>query len=433
MADYFPLIARAVSELRSNSSAITREQLYNRARLALRQQLVAVQPPLSKNEIRVEEEALENAIENVERTVKDAVGKRNPANSLLESIRLWGAAEIPPKLDFDKLNLELNSRAVNLPPISIIPEQDENRAIAFRPTRRGPLDLQPDPVSDPLDPEQSQLYSRIRAQLENLKEEIPSQERAQINGAIDDFLNQPSSWDQVEYKRVLWLCGNALRQSLAQHDAVQSLSEPHYSKLPPGVAESLRRPVEAWNIFTLGDSELAKLDAIRLGPQEQSAAIGKIDAARPILELARQDRNITTEQAGKAVEISLKVVDTPSDDLNKKQAQDLADGTSQNLIFQIIRRAYLFCEDIINPQTEEAKALSKEYKLGAAKAAGAATITAIVGTAVFAGPYAASFFDFVATNAGPFRAYIAAAFQNNQLNDVINTIEFTRSRLLSGK
>ncbi|WP_167380635.1 hypothetical protein [Bradyrhizobium arachidis] len=75
---------------------------------------------------------------------------------------------------------------LSFPPITAIPDQNE-KAITFRPSRRGPLELLPDPPRDPHDPEQSQLYVRIRQQLSKLKEDVPSQERAQINDALDHF------------------------------------------------------------------------------------------------------------------------------------------------------------------------------------------------------------------------------------------------------
>jgi hypothetical protein len=111
------------------------------------------------------------------------------------------------------------------PPITIIPEQNL-QAIGFSPTRRGPLDLVSDPPRDPFDPEQTSLYQRIRSQLKQLKETIPSQERTQIDAALDDFLDQPENWHEVEFKKVLWLCGNSIRTVLTQHDAVKDDPEP---------------------------------------------------------------------------------------------------------------------------------------------------------------------------------------------------------------
>jgi hypothetical protein len=266
----------------------------------------------------------------------------------------------------------------------------------------------------------------MRAQLMKLREEIPSQERTQIDDAIDDFLDQPTSWQAVQFKKVLWLCGNALRNKLAQHDAVKDDLDPHYSKLPAGVAAALRKPVETWNVFVLGDEDLLELDAQRLGPQEQQTTVENINAARPIVDTAAIDRHITTEQAGRVLTASLNAASSQIDNVNTKQAQYLAEGTSRNLVVQIVRRAYFVCQSLINPQTDEALALVLEYKKGAAKAAGAASFGAAI---AYTAPYAASFFEFVATNAELLKAYIAIALQNDQLRQVIDVIEHTRSSL----
>ena len=87
---------------------------------------------------------------------------------------------------------------------------------------------------------------------------------------------------------------------------------------------------------------------------------------------------------------------------------------------QTIRRAYLFCQDIIDPQTEEARALSDEYKKGAAKAGGATT----VGAASYGASYAASFFEFVVANSGFLKEYIVVTFQNGQLIEIIDAMKF---------
>jgi hypothetical protein len=65
MADYHPLIARAVEGLGS-SSGEARRSLYERARSALVSQLRAIEPPLSEADITRERLALEDAIRKVE-------------------------------------------------------------------------------------------------------------------------------------------------------------------------------------------------------------------------------------------------------------------------------------------------------------------------------------------------------------------------------
>jgi len=66
MADYYPLIARAVAGLDPNASGESRRALYERARTALIAQLRGVQPPLTEAEITRERLALEEAVRKVE-------------------------------------------------------------------------------------------------------------------------------------------------------------------------------------------------------------------------------------------------------------------------------------------------------------------------------------------------------------------------------
>jgi hypothetical protein len=66
MADYYPLIARAVAGLDANATGEQRRALYERARTALIAQLRGVTPPLSESEITRERLTLEEAIRKVE-------------------------------------------------------------------------------------------------------------------------------------------------------------------------------------------------------------------------------------------------------------------------------------------------------------------------------------------------------------------------------
>ncbi|MGL3211015.1 hypothetical protein [Bradyrhizobium sp. BR 1433] len=66
MADYYPLIARAIAGFDPNAPGEARRALYARARTALIQQLRGVQPPLSESEITRERLSLEEAVRKVE-------------------------------------------------------------------------------------------------------------------------------------------------------------------------------------------------------------------------------------------------------------------------------------------------------------------------------------------------------------------------------
>ena len=65
MADYYPLITRAVEGL-GTSTGEGRRSLYERARAALVAQLRGIDPPLSEADITRERLALEDAIRKVE-------------------------------------------------------------------------------------------------------------------------------------------------------------------------------------------------------------------------------------------------------------------------------------------------------------------------------------------------------------------------------
>jgi hypothetical protein len=65
MADYYPLIQRAVTGLEKNTGE-ARRVLYDRARVALANQLRGVEPPLEESDITRERLALEEAIRKVE-------------------------------------------------------------------------------------------------------------------------------------------------------------------------------------------------------------------------------------------------------------------------------------------------------------------------------------------------------------------------------
>jgi hypothetical protein len=94
MADYHPLITRAVEGL-ANSTAEARRTLYERARAALVAQLRGIDPPLSEAEITRERLALEDAIRKVEaESVRKARSEPRPAapHSIQTTTRPYGGS-----------------------------------------------------------------------------------------------------------------------------------------------------------------------------------------------------------------------------------------------------------------------------------------------------------------------------------------------------
>src|SRR5690349_1113973 len=80
MADYYPLISRAVAGLERNTGE-NRRSLYERARNALLDQLRGVTPPLSETDITRERLALEEAIRKVESDVARRMREEIPRAS----------------------------------------------------------------------------------------------------------------------------------------------------------------------------------------------------------------------------------------------------------------------------------------------------------------------------------------------------------------
>src|SRR6201989_1824298 len=81
MADYYPLIARAIAGLDPSAPGESRRALYERARAALIAQLRSVQPPLSESEITRERLSLEEAVRKVESEAAQRARDARAANS----------------------------------------------------------------------------------------------------------------------------------------------------------------------------------------------------------------------------------------------------------------------------------------------------------------------------------------------------------------
>ena len=108
MADYHPLIARAVAGLDKNTGD-GRRTIYERARTALVAQLRSVEPPLNETDITRERLALEEAIRKVEteaarKARSESARADAPAKVRAPDPKRWEAAArwdepAPPSLD----------------------------------------------------------------------------------------------------------------------------------------------------------------------------------------------------------------------------------------------------------------------------------------------------------------------------------------------
>src|SRR5579863_2757741 len=89
MADFYPLIARAVADLDKNTGD-SRRALYERARAALVAQLRGLTPAIDESDVTRERLSLEDAIRKVEReSARQSTGGRKIARSKSAEFPHW--------------------------------------------------------------------------------------------------------------------------------------------------------------------------------------------------------------------------------------------------------------------------------------------------------------------------------------------------------
>ncbi len=103
MADYYPLLAKAVAGL-AQSNADTRRGVYDRARKALLGQLRAIEPPIAESDIARESNALDEAVARLEGDIAARAAADYAANASLvdEAVREERPAPAPPGEDISE-------------------------------------------------------------------------------------------------------------------------------------------------------------------------------------------------------------------------------------------------------------------------------------------------------------------------------------------
>jgi hypothetical protein len=191
MADYYPLIARAVAGLEKNNGE-NRRALYERARTALLTQLRGVTPALEESDITRERLALEESIRKVEAEAarKFVESKRQPPPRIRP-------VEAPPRQETDASpSLPLPRRPIDARPPSAPSQPREQVARPSRPPgiSRGPLSPTqprsppPAPPSDSIDAEAS--IPPLRMPLRR-----PPERRATLDPVRKEFRGPPPNAD----------------------------------------------------------------------------------------------------------------------------------------------------------------------------------------------------------------------------------------------
>src|SRR6202795_1948022 len=192
MADYYPLIARAISGLDPSAPGESRRALYERARAALIAQLRSVQPPLSESEITRERLSLEEAVRKVEseaaQRARDATRPGGDAARSADGTRAGG--DRPRAGDSFRANIRPTPRpgepssassllqnSLSQPSASPPSTSPPSTSLPSPPPRpRPPSTLQPRNERPPLGPEQERPDPR---QQRNLRADAPPLPRPQ--------------------------------------------------------------------------------------------------------------------------------------------------------------------------------------------------------------------------------------------------------------
>lgn len=138
MADYYPLLARALDALPDRSPGL-RRAVYDRARNALISQLRSLEPPLSEDDIDLERRALDTAIERLE---VEHGGIPSPANDLsaqkaVEPAPPPAPAPAPPEVAAELPEALPASGEPAAPPEPVLPPAPSPRFV-----------LTPEPIND---------------------------------------------------------------------------------------------------------------------------------------------------------------------------------------------------------------------------------------------------------------------------------------------
>ena len=197
MADYYPLIARAISGLDPSAPGESRRALYERARAALIAQLRGVQPPLSESEITRERLSLEEAVRKVEseaaQRARDATrpGDATRSNDASRSGDVSRAGDDRARAgDSLRANVRPNARPGEPPPPSPRPRppsppqpRNERPPLGQEPERQDPRQRNPRADAPPLPRQQQPHVPMQDPQLPPTRERSGAPRRGSDNSA----------------------------------------------------------------------------------------------------------------------------------------------------------------------------------------------------------------------------------------------------------
>lgn len=301
------------------------------------------------------------------------------------------------------------------PPIESIPEQ--NRVgTRFGVDVEGRIDvLRTPPATDDL---QSLHYHEMRHKARDLAG--LGQMLGDIAPAVTRILEAlPKRMEDASVDR-LWSRANTLRRRYDVHArAGEDNLGPDPARLHSLVAGNLGDFIDSFNVYAIGDPRLLELDHIRLGPQDREAARKLVGLAEPIALGVSEAESPTTLAAQETLTEQVRAAINAPADINGDQAVELAQATTRNFVSELLRRAYAPIKNLGGFLTGERSFAIKEYRAGIYRAAGGATLTGASGATYLHWPQISSF---VVHHANELTAFVAAAFQNPKLVEIIDLI-----------
>ena len=353
------------------------------------------------------------ALEIARATIADEIWKKGPSVVNAEIKQLveehdW-AKKLPWRPRSAEPNAPFSAPVQILPSIESIPEQDRT-GTRFGMDAQGRIDvLRSPPATDEL---QRLHYDEMRHKAQTLAGlgQMLGDTAPAINRIIEAL---PEKIEDASVDR-LWSRANTLRR---RHDAhvrtVDNNLGPDPARLHPLVAASLGDFIDSFNVFVIGDPRGLELDRIRLGPQDREAARKIVTLAAPIASAVTEPQSPTTPAAEETLTEQVGAAIDAPDDINGDQAAELARKTAGNFVSELLRRAYA---PIHKLGAAEARFAPKEIRAGFYRATGAA---AFGGVAVEYWPEISSF---VVRNADALKAFVATAYQNPKLVEIIDLI-----------
>jgi hypothetical protein len=262
-------------------------------------------------------------------------------------------------------------------------------------------------------PQQQKEYEAIRDEASKLSSQ--GQILGKLGVEVSDLLVAMPIDMTHAYLFDVWRALNRLRRTMNAHVKVAADKEPHEAKLDPGIAEDLGALLDIANNFAFADPGIRSRDENSIPPQDRPTMQAEKQLGDGLVKAALETPELLTLDAASSVRADETNADRAGDDAHGQQAVDQTNKTRKNLFAAIL-------STLKKAMVGEIVYSWKEYRGGAYKAAGAATVAAagsdIVGTTTIY----PTIWQFITTHAVELLRYAEAVFQNPAVTKVLEQI-----------